>query len=82
MMRPLKTICSFYLEGFRSMDLGRTLWKIVILKLLILFFILRPIFFSDNLQSRFDNDRDRADHVFENLMERTTIETSVQGRIP
>lgn len=41
-MRNLVTaIWQFYVEGFRSMTLGRTLWLIIAIKLFIMFFILR-----------------------------------------
>ena len=33
MKNTLLTIWNFYLEGFRSMTLGRTLWVIILLKL-------------------------------------------------
>ena len=32
MKNTLLTIWNFYLEGFRSMTLGRTLWVIILLK--------------------------------------------------
>ena len=39
-MRYLVTgILQFYVEGFRSMTLGRTLWLIIAIKLFIMFFI-------------------------------------------
>ena len=38
-------IWRFYLEGFRGMTLGRTLWLIILVKLFIMFFILRLFFF-------------------------------------
>ena len=40
MKNTLLTIWNFYLEGFRSMTLGRTLWVIILLKLFVMFFIL------------------------------------------
>jgi hypothetical protein len=38
-------IYRFYIDGFRSMTLGKTLWKIVIIKLIIMFAVLK-LFFS------------------------------------
>lgn len=43
-------IVRFYLEGFRCMTLGRTLWAIILLKLLIIFAVLKVFFFSAYLQ--------------------------------
>ena len=43
-------IIRFYIEGFRSMTLGRTLWGIILLKLFIMFAVLKAFFFSAYLQ--------------------------------
>ena len=45
MKQTAVNIWRFYLEGFRSMTLGRTLWLIILVKLFIMFFILRLFFF-------------------------------------
>jgi len=60
------SIIRFYADGFRSMCLGRTLWKIIILKLLV-FLILLNVFFPDYLKTNFTTDQQRADHVLHNL---------------
>lgn len=64
---PLK-IWRFYMEGFRSMTLGKTLWAIILIKLFIMFFILRLFFFPNILQQKYDTDEERADQVIENLI--------------
>jgi len=56
-----------YYDGFRSMVVGRTLWKIIIIKLFIMFAILKVFFFPDFLATNFNTDAERADHVLENL---------------
>ena len=61
--RPLKSVYSFYLEGFKSMTVGKKLWAIIIIKVIILFAVLKLFFFPDLLKSNYDNDRDRADAV-------------------
>jgi len=63
----LKTIAKFYFDGFRNMTWGRKLWGIIILKLFIIFAILRLFFFPDILKRDFSNDRERGDHVLEQL---------------
>ena len=40
-MNILNAIFRFYVEGFRRMTLGRTLWVLVLLKLFVIFVILR-----------------------------------------
>ena len=40
-------IWRFYRDGFRNMTWGRVLWLIILLKLFVLFAVLRPFFFPD-----------------------------------
>jgi hypothetical protein len=49
------------------MVVGRTLWKIIILKLFIMFAVLKMFFFPNYLKTNFSTERDRAGHVLENL---------------
>ena len=62
-------IYHFYLEGFREMKLGKTLWLIILVKLFILFFILK-LFFFPNYLGKFDEDSAKAEHVSDELMGR------------
>ena len=57
----------FYRDGFRAMTVGRTLWKIIAVKLLVMFAVLKFFFFADFLNTTFDNDQQRADHVLQQL---------------
>ena len=41
----------FYVDGFRGMTLGRTLWFIILVKLFIMLFILRLFFFPNYLNT-------------------------------
>lgn len=59
-----------YLSGFRSMRVGRKLWMLIIIKLAILFGVLKLFFFPDLLQRNYDNDADRADAVRSHLTDK------------
>lgn len=63
----LGRVWNFYIEGFRSMTIGRKLWAIIIVKLVVLFLVLKLFFFPDILQERYDSDAERADAVRNNL---------------
>jgi len=63
----MKMILKFYIDGFKGMTLGRTLWAIILIKLFILFFVLKIFFFPDYLKKNFRNDQERSSHVIENL---------------
>ena len=45
------------------MTLGRTLWAIILIKLFIMFFILKLFFFPNVLNTNFKTDAERAEHV-------------------
>jgi len=57
----------FYRDGFRSMTLGKTLWKIILLKLFVMFAVLKLFFFPDFLSTQFSTDEQRADYVMEQI---------------
>lgn len=58
-------------DGFKAMTLGRTLWLLVIIKLIVMFLILKPVFFPNFLNSRFDNTKDKSDYVIEELVRKS-----------
>lgn len=69
MKQIMASVWRFYLEGFRSMTLGRTLWLIILLKLFIMFFILRLFFFPRFLNTPAVGG-DKEDYVSRELIRR------------
>lgn len=63
-------IYRFYLSGFKAMREGRVLWLIILIKLFVLFFILRLFFFPDFL-GHLGSDEEKADYVSRELFERS-----------
>jgi hypothetical protein len=57
----------FYYDGFMSMTVGKRLWIIILVKLFVLFAILKIFFFHDFLRDRFDTDKARGEYVIEQL---------------
>ncbi|HRW63361.1 MAG TPA: DUF4492 domain-containing protein, partial [Bacteroidales bacterium] len=57
----------FYYEGFKGMTIGKKLWAIILLKLFIMFVILKLFFFKNFLNSKFESDEEKADYVIEQL---------------
>lgn len=66
---PVK-IWTFYLDGFRSMTIGKSLWVLILLKLFIMFAILKVFFFPNILSRDYTTDEERAQAVRENLTRR------------
>lgn len=69
-VKPLVQVFHFYSEGFRKMKLGKTLWLIILIKLFVMFVILKLFFFPNFLNERYKNDKDKGDHVLQELINR------------
>lgn len=64
----IKGIFGFYYDGFSNMSWwGRRVWLIILIKLFIMFLILRLFFFPDFLGTNFDNDEDRSKYILDQL---------------
>lgn len=53
-------IIGLYRDGFRSMTVGRSLWVIIIVKVVILFAVFRLLLMPDKLAEQYDTDEARA----------------------
>jgi hypothetical protein len=63
----IKKIFQFYYQGFKSMTIGKKLWIIIILKLIIIFVVLKIFFFPNFLKSNFNTDEERSNYVIKQL---------------
>ena len=72
-------IYRFYIEGFRRMTVGRTLWKVITIKLIIMFGVLKLFFFPDFLGTKFTTDEQRANYVLNELTTSTQVNNSTEG---
>lgn len=58
----------FYYTGFRDMPrYGIQLWILILLKLFIMFGILKIFFFPDVLESQFETDEEKSKYIIEQL---------------
>lgn len=53
----LRAVWLFYYDGFRHMTWGRTLWIIIVIKLAVMFLVLRLFFFRPALEGQSDAQR-------------------------
>lgn len=66
-MNLFRRIFLFYYTGFKEMTIGKQLWIIILIKLFIMFAILKLFFFPNFLKTNFDSDQERSDYVIEQL---------------
>ena len=63
-------VVDLYVDGFRSMTVGKTLWIIIAIKLFIFFVIIKILFFPDFLASKSDSDDGKAQYVHQQLIDK------------
>ena len=64
----LHRVFDLYYDGFRSMRLGKTLWTIILIKLFIIFAILKVFFLPNFLKQNAQGDE--SGYVANELVER------------
>ena len=70
MINFLKKTYWLYRDGFAQMTVGRTLWTVIIIKLIIIFAVLKLFFFPDFLKQH-SKDGDKAGLVSNELVKRS-----------
>ncbi len=56
-MKWLSSFLQLYIDGFKNMTWGKPLWILIILKLIILFAVLRVFFFKPVLGGKTDEQK-------------------------
>ena len=62
----IKRIINFYYVGFSNMRTGKTLWLVVIVKLVVIFLVLKLFFMPDILQER-AGEGNEPDYIMQRL---------------
>ena len=65
----LSRIFHLYYDGFRTMTLGKTLWTIILIKLAIIFLVLKLFFFPDFINTTAKTG-DKAGFVSKEILNR------------
>lgn len=67
-MNIFKRTFLLYKEGFVNLPhWGKQVWLVILIKLFVMFVILKIFFFPNFLKSNFNNDQERSNHVLERL---------------
>lgn len=67
MVKILKNIFQFYYQGFKGMTVGKKLWIIILIKLIIIFFVLKIFFFPDFMKTNFKTNEERSNYILNHL---------------
>ena len=66
-MLNIKNIYSFYINGFKNMTIGKTLWKLILIKLLVIFLFLNYFIHDKSLKTEYKTYDEKVDFVYKNL---------------
>ena len=66
-MLNIKNIYSFYINGFKNMTIGKTLWKLILIKLLVIFIFLNYFIHDKSLNTEYKTYDEKVDFVYKNL---------------
>lgn len=73
LMKTGKTFYTFYRDGFAGMVLGKKLWKIILIKLFVMFAILKLFFFPNYLNTNFQTEEEKGNFVLEQMTRNVPI---------
>ena len=63
----LQGIFRFYYDGFRNMSVGKTLWKIILIKLAVILLFLNYFVHDKNFKTEYKTTDEKVNFVYENL---------------
>lgn len=63
----IQKVFNLYYEGFKNMKLGKILWSIILLKVILFFGILKFFVFDENLKTLYPDNKAKSTFVLENL---------------
>lgn len=69
----LYKVYDLYADGFRNMTLGKTLWAVILVKLFIMFVVLK-LFFFPNFIKQHAQEGDEAEFVGTEMLKRSNVE--------
>jgi len=61
-------IFRFYVDGFKNMTIGKTLWTIIIIKLIIIFLVLKLFFFPNYIKEHAEEGQE-AEFIMEQILD-------------
>lgn len=67
-MISIKKIYNFYVSGFFNMTLGKTLWKVILIKLAIIFLFINFFILDKNFTTEYKTQDAKINFVYKNLI--------------
>ncbi len=66
-MNKCKKFIYMYIDGFKNMTLGKTLWKIVFIKLAVILIFLKYFIHDKTIKTEYITKQEKIDFVYKNI---------------
>lgn len=66
-MNRINSIYRFYLDGFKNMRVGKTLWKLIFIKLAVIFIFLNYFVHDRSIKTEYKTYDEKVNFVYENI---------------
>lgn len=66
-MLNINYIYNFYKNGFENMKVGKSLWKVIFIKLFLILIVLNYFVYNKSIDTEYKTEDAKADFVFKNL---------------
>ncbi len=63
----LKNFLNMYIEGFKNLKLGKTLWKLILIKLFFILVLLKYFVYDENFKNTYRTQETKIDFVYKNI---------------
>jgi hypothetical protein len=60
-------IFNFYIDGFKNLTVGKTLWKIIIIKVIIIVTLLNFYIYDKSINSEYKTTKEKINFVYKNI---------------
>ena len=67
-MKTLHNIFLFYKDGFSNLVVGKTLWKLIIIKLIVILVFLKFFIYDKNINTEYKTDDKKIEFILNNLI--------------
>ncbi|WP_121628668.1 DUF4492 domain-containing protein [Poseidonibacter antarcticus] len=67
-MNALHNIFLFYKDGFSNLVVGKVLWKLILIKLIVILVFLRFFIYDKSINSEYQTDDKKIEFILNNLI--------------
>ena len=66
-MNRINSIYRFYIDGFKDMRVGKTLWKLIFIKLAVIFIFLNYFVHDKSIKTEYQTYDEKVNFVYKNI---------------